>query len=113
MSEPVAHSAELIRAKPRWIARLANRMFRWTDMYCAGDCGYPVTGTYSSVIDTIKEVPILVVVCESAGECRRNATSDPRDESGRPYYEFRPLLVSVIEDMGESKPDNIKISFSA
>ena len=113
MSSGGAILREPIRRKPRWLARVGNALLNWTDAYCGGGCGYPVTGAFQAKIDEIDGIPVYIVICEAGGECRRNATSDPRDANGDPYYRIRPELVNAVRLMGDEKPDSLKLSFNA
>ena len=88
---------EMIRRQPLWFARFANRLIGWTDDYCAGGCGYPITGAFSKQIDTVEGIPVKVLLCSLNGECEETATTDPRDGSGRRYSDVRPEIVQAVK----------------
>lgn len=48
-------------------------------------------------IDKIGNTPVKVALCSVEGECFRIATTDPRDDEGTAYAEFRPHLVAELQ----------------
>lgn len=89
---------EPIRRWPVKVARRLNRFIGWTDMYCSGGCGYPITGRFSHQLEVIDGRPVVMSICSLGGQCERDAATDPRDDDGRSYADFRPGLVEKIRE---------------
>lgn len=79
-----------IRAYPVWLARLANHVIHWTDTFCGGACGRPITGNFQVEVDNIDGLPVNVLVCAVEGECE-DALSEPWFT--QMYADQRPAMV--------------------
>jgi hypothetical protein len=90
-------SEERVRKWPVWFARLSNLFIGWTANYCAAGCGYPITNRFNYKLETYKDVPIRMAICSVGGECEEKVKSDPRDEAGNSYADFRPLVIESIK----------------
>lgn len=107
---------ESIRRWPVWFARLANRVIGWTDEYCTGGCGYPVTRRFTYELEKIDGVSVMMTVCSVDSECYRKVEQDPRDEFGNSYADFRPSIVGDLKAQkanGEESVASVRISFDA
>lgn len=96
MTEADKPLVEGVRRWPVWFARLANRIIGWTDMYCAGGCGYPVTGLYDIEVDKIKGTSVKMMLCSLDSDCSRKVeATQAADDTGMRYSEIRPQLVAM------------------
>lgn len=102
---------ENIRRWPVIVARLFNRIVGWTTDYCSGGCGYPVTGAFNVTIDSIDDVPVLMLLCSLDGPCYHTVVTHPTDSRGHRYSDIRPALVQSHRE-SDPKPDQIVLSFS-
>lgn len=103
-------NSEPITRLPSWLARAANFLLQWTDDYCIGGCGYPVTGRAEVHIDTVDGVPVVGQVCRLGGKCEERFLSNPTDGDGRRYSEIRPAIALHLAGMDE-KPPQISLTF--
>lgn len=94
---------EPIRRLPVWLARLANRMIGWTTDACSGGCGYPITRRFNYELEVIGDAHVVMLICSLGGECERVVSSDPRDEIGRSYADFRPSVVDMLRSNPETR----------
>ena len=96
---------DLIRRWPVWFARLANRFIRWSDVYCGGRCGYPISHRFRVEREKWLRTTIYVGVCSLGGECERIALTDFRDDHGRTYEQARDDIVEALSHhYGEQPP---------
>jgi hypothetical protein len=101
---------ELIRVWPVSLARLFNRLIRWTEIYCAAGCGYPIGRRFTVTVETIGLTKVVADVCSLGGECERKVLRDGmRDDEGRKYSDFRP---DVVEALKESPVPFVHLSLS-
>jgi hypothetical protein len=95
---------EDIRRWPVWFARLANALVGWTSMYCAANCGYPITSRFTTEIEQYGDTRIVAGICSLHGECEHLASKHPRDDQGRSYPDFRPEIIANLKATSEPVP---------
>ena len=90
-------TAELVTRWPRWFARLANRIVGWTDEYCAGGCGYPITRRFSREIERYGDTAIVAPVCSLESPCSKRI-----DEHAVEIFDYtntRPDIIATLNEL--------------
>lgn len=103
---------ERIRRWPVRLARAFNLVVGWTDDYCYGGCGRPVTGRLYRQIEVTSEGRIVASLCSLGTACDAKVEEDPRDEHGNSYADIRPVIIEQLRLLDPAdKPVTVRLAF--